>query len=131
MTRLTLPSSSIRPALFCSRPAVSMMTVSTPRLDAVADRVEGDAGRVAALGATDHLDADPLAPGRELLDGGGAERVGRAEHDVLVLGDQDPGELADGRGLAGAVDADDQDDAGVAVGAGDLQAAVQVGVDER
>src|SRR5699024_693447 len=29
-TRLTLPSSSIRPALVCRRPAVSMMTVSVP-----------------------------------------------------------------------------------------------------
>src|SRR3954454_3743174 len=30
ITRLTLPSSSISPALFCSRPAVSTITVSTP-----------------------------------------------------------------------------------------------------
>ena len=30
MTRLILPSSSIRPALFCRRPAVSTSTVSTP-----------------------------------------------------------------------------------------------------
>ena len=64
-------------------------------LDAGADRLEGDAGRVAALGAADHVDADPLAPGAELLGGRGAERVGRAEHDLLVLGDQHPGQLAD------------------------------------
>ena len=100
------------------------MTVSTPRVDALLDRLEGDAGRVAALGAADDVDADPLAPGGELLDGGGAEGVGRAQHDRAVLGDQDPGDLADGGGLAGAVDADDEDDAGLAVGAADLQAAV-------
>ena len=35
-----------------------------------------------------------------------------------VLGDQHPGELADGGGLAGAVDADDQHDGGPAVRAG-------------
>ena len=48
---------------------------------------------------------DALAPGGELLGGSGAEGVGGAEHDVLVLGDEDPGELAHGGGLAGAVDA--------------------------
>ena len=66
----------------------------------------------------------------ELVDGGGAEGVGGAEHDAAVLGDQDPGELADGGGLAGAVDADDEHHAGLAVGAGDLEAAVHGRVDE-
>ena len=47
-----------------------------------------------------------------------------------VLGDQDPGDLADGGGLAGAVDADDEDDAGLAVGARDLEPAIHVGADE-
>ena len=102
------------------------MPCSTPWLD----RLEGDAGGVAALGAADDLDADALAPRGELVDGGGAERVGRAEGDGVVLGDEDPGDLADGGGLAGAVDADDEHDAGLAVLAGHLQAAVHVGADE-
>ena len=49
---------------------------------------------------------------------------------MLVLGDQDPGDLADGGGLAGAVDADHEHHAGVAVGAADLQPAVHGRVDE-
>ena len=91
------------------------MTVSTPGVDAGPHGLEGDGRGVAALGAADDLDADPLAPGGELVDGGGAEGVGRAEHDRLVLGDEDPRDLADGGGLAGAVDADDEDDAGPTV----------------
>ena len=50
-------------------------------LDAVLDGLERDAGRVAALGATHDLDADALAPRGELVDGGGAERVGGTERD--------------------------------------------------
>ena len=99
-------------------------------LDALLDRLEGDAGGVGALRAAHDVDADALAPGGELLDGGGAERVGRAEGHGEVLGDEDAGELADGGGLAGAVDADDEDDAGLAVGAAHLQAAVHGRVDE-
>ena len=47
ITRLTLPSSSISPTLFCSRPAVSTRTTSTSLLDAVLDGLERDRGRVA------------------------------------------------------------------------------------
>ena len=39
---------------------------------------------------------------------GSAEGVGGAEDDVPVLGDERAGEVADGRGLAGPVDADDR-----------------------
>ena len=94
------------------------------------DRVEGDARGVAALGPADDLDADALAPRGELVDRGGAEGVGRAQRDGEVLGDEDARDLADRGGLAGAVDADDEHDTGVAVGAGDLDAAVHVGADE-
>ena len=107
-----------------------MMTVSTPAAEAALDRLERDAGRVGALGAAHDLDTDPLAPGRELLDRRRAERVGRAERHGAVLGDQDPRDLADGRGLAGAVDAHHEHHAGGAVGSGDLQPAVHAGVDE-
>ena len=57
------------------------MTTSTPALAALADRVEGDRARVGALGARDDLAAGALGPPGELLDGGGAEGVGGAEHD--------------------------------------------------
>ena len=46
-----------------------------------------------------------VAPGLQLVGGGGAEGVGGAEQDAAPVGDEDPGELAAGRGLAGAVDA--------------------------
>ena len=57
------------------------------------------------------ITAAPLrvAPDLELLDRGGAERVAGGEHDRSALGAELGGELADGRGLARAVDADDQD----------------------
>ena len=79
-TRLTLPSSSIRPTLFCSRPAVSISTVSTPVSMPRLTASNATAGRVAALRPADHLGADPAGPGGELVGGGGPERVGRAEH---------------------------------------------------
>ena len=49
----------------------------------------------------------------ELLARGRPERVARREHDAASLGEQPMRELADGGGLAGAVDADDQNDVGL------------------
>ena len=43
-----------------------------------------------------------------MVGGGGPEGVGGAEHHVPAVGDQHPGQLAGGGGLAGAVDPDDQ-----------------------
>ena len=51
--------------------------------------------------------------------------------DLPVLGDEHAGELADGRRLAGAVDADDEDDGGPVADAAAGDAAVHVGLDER
>jgi hypothetical protein len=82
---------------------------------ALRDGVEGDARRVAALGAADGLRADPVAPGLQLVGGRGAEGVGGAEHDRPAVGDEHAGELAAGGRLAGAVDADDEHDGGRAV----------------
>jgi hypothetical protein len=48
-------------------------------------------------------------PTRQLLARGGAEGVGRGQQHLLVGAGQVPRELADGGGLAGAVDADDHD----------------------
>ena len=71
-------------------------------------RVEGDGGGIGAGGLRDHRHVVALAPDLQLLDRSGAERVARGEHDFQSLLLQLPRQLADGRGLAGAVDADDE-----------------------
>ena len=110
ITRRIFFSSSIRSSFVCRRPAVSTMTTSAPCSRAAADRVERHRARVALRRARDDLAARALRPHLELLDRGGAERVGGAEHDLQALGLREvPGELADRRRLAGAVDADDHD----------------------
>ena len=58
-----------------------------------------------------HLDA--VGPKHELLDGGGAEGVGSAEHDFFACLLVAVGEFGDGGGLAYAVDTHDEDDVGV------------------
>ena len=58
--------------------------------------VVGDGGGVGAHLVLDDLDADPLGPDRELVDGRGAERVAGADHHLLVhLVLQQPRELGD------------------------------------
>ena len=69
----------------------------------------GHAGRVALGRPGDDLHAQPVGPDRELLDGRGAERVGRAQHDALALRCEHVRQLGDRRGLAGAVDAGHHD----------------------
>ena len=74
------------------------------------DRVEGDRSRIGVRGTLDEPDAGALGPHLELLDPGGAEGVGRADHDGLAeLLAEVPRQLADRRRLAGAVDAGDED----------------------
>ena len=80
-------------------------------LAAVAGVVKDGRG-VAALAGLDHFDAAAAGPDFKLLDGGGAEGVGGAEQDGLVLGAIPGGELAAGGGFAGAVDADEEGDFG-------------------
>jgi hypothetical protein len=105
-------------------------------LDAGAHGVEGDRGGIGAVAVrADGVDPHPRAPGRELIGGGGAEGVRRAEHDGAVRGHEHAGELADGGGLAGAVDPDHEQHGGDlgAVGGGATgrgQAPVQARVDE-
>ena len=116
MTRLTLPSSSIRPTLFCSRPAVSTSTTSSPPSAPCLT-----ASNATLAGSPPSGPRTTGAPTRspqvvELVGGGGAERVGGAEQHGAAVGDQHPGQLADGGGLAGAVDADDEHDGRAAVG---------------
>src|SRR5689334_7074196 len=73
------------------------------------DRVVGDRGRVAAALAADEVSSRALRPDLELLFGGGAEGVRRAEHDRAPVFSQPGGELADSGRLAGAVHANDED----------------------
>ena len=76
------------------------------------DAVEHDSGRVAAFLARDDRRADAVAPDLQLLDRGGAEGVAGGEQDAVILLLQPMAELADGRRLARAVDADHEDDVG-------------------
>src|SRR4029079_13197356 len=79
-------------------------------------------GRGGALGA--------VCPEGELVDRGRAERVrGRQDH-VLALAHRAGGELADGRGLAGAVAANDEHD-GRAAGRRRTWSPVRVALDEE
>ncbi len=71
------------------------------------DPVEDHRTRVAALGAADDLGARPFGPCGELFGGGGTERVAGGEQHRAPVGDLLVGELADRRGLADAVDADE------------------------
>jgi hypothetical protein len=105
-TRTIFSSSAISPALFCSRPAVSISTTSAPGR-ARGQRIEGEPA--ASAPAARAITSAPVrvAPDLQLLDGGGAERIARGQHD-LEPSPQALGDLADGRGLAGAVDAGDQ-----------------------
>ena len=83
-------------------------------LDAPVDRVECDGGGIGLFLAAHDLGTDPLTPRLQLVGGSRAERVRRAEHDTTPVGDQDACQLAGRGGLAGAVDADDEDDGGTA-----------------
>src|SRR5262249_22883033 len=74
------------------------------------DRVEDDRGWIGARRLADDLDADALAPALELLDGRGAECVGRGEQDALARPLERRGQLRGGRRLAGAVHPEQQHD---------------------
>ena len=96
---------------------------------APAQRIEDEAGGVGAGRAGDDLGAGALAPDLQLLDGGGAERVAGGEHHLLPSRRRLRGELADRGGLAGAVDADDEDD--VRLRAGRRRAGLATGASTR
>src|SRR5581483_3030406 len=79
------------------------------------DRVEGDRGRVGAALAADEAGAGAARPLLELLLGGGAEGVGRADRHLAAVLAELLRELADRGRLPGAVDADDEDHGGAVV----------------
>ena len=110
ITRRTLVSSSIRLVCVCRRPAVSMMITSAPR-----SRPRAIASNATAPGSEP---SGPLttstparSPQRSSCSTAAARNVSRgADHHLLVERlPQVPGELADRRRLAGAVDPDDED----------------------
>ena len=72
------------------------------------EHVVTNARRVGAAVALDDGNTGALAPHIELLDGGGAEGIGRTDHDILAAGSHGARNLADRRGLAGTVDAHKQ-----------------------
>ncbi len=74
------------------------------------ERVEHDRRRIRAGPRPDDVDAGAGRPDLQLLDRRGAERVGGADQRRLAGVLEQPRQLADGRRLAGAVDADDHDD---------------------
>ena len=78
-------------------------------------RVKNDGGGVGSLTGLDQRDPGAVGPDLQLLAGGGTEGVARGQHDPAALTGVVIGQLCDARGLAHAVDADDQDDGGVAV----------------
>ena len=90
------------------------------------DGVVAHACRIGAALARDHLHVGALRPHLELLDGGGAERVGAAQDDLAASVVRFLGKLAHRGGLARAVDADEQHARRVA--AEDLLAAFGEGV---
>ena len=108
MTRTIFSSSPISSALVLQAPG----RVDQQHVGAFGarwrERVEGEARGVRALRARHHLGADALAPHLELLDRRGAEGVARRQHHLVTLRAQLGAELADGGGLAGAVDPDHQ-----------------------
>src|SRR3954467_4681995 len=139
ITRTTLRSSSISPSWVCSRPAVPTMTVSSPR-----ETAASTASKATAAGSPpapppmqglpraprDAGDAQALRPDLQLGDCAGTIGVARREHHPAPLALQAAGELGDGGGLAGPVDAHNQDDrraGGIARQGSSLTIAVQHG----
>ena len=78
------------------------------------DRVVRDRRGIAAPLALYELRAGALRPDTELLLRRGTEGVGRGDDDGVAVLAQAVREFPDRRGLAGAVDADDEDDARLA-----------------
>ena len=96
--------------MFCRRPGGVDEEHVDPLRPRCGQRLIGEARGIGALRAGDHRASGAGAPDLELLDGGGAERVAGREHDAPALAREPRRELADGRGLARAVDSGDQDD---------------------
>ena len=84
ITRRTLASSSIRFDCVCRRPAVSMMTTSRPRARPASTASKATAAGSPPRGCADEIRAGALGPDLELLLGGRAEGVARADEDACA-----------------------------------------------
>ena len=80
----------------------------TAALIGLVEHVIAHARRIGAAVTLDNRYAGTLPPHIELLDGGGAEGVGRTDHHVLAAGSHGARDLTDRRGLAGTVNAHKQ-----------------------
>ena len=74
--------------------------------------IEEHGRRISSRFRLDHFGAGALAPNFQLLDGGGAEGVGRAHQHGLALRAKHLRQLSDGGGFAGTIYAHDHDDLG-------------------
>jgi len=88
---------------------VSTNTTSRPRAFPAAIASNTTAAGSAPARANE-IDVGAFGPDFQLLDRGRAERIGRADERRLPVVLDEPCQLADSRGLSGAVDADDHHD---------------------
>ncbi len=112
-TRTIFSSSAISPALFCKRPAVSIKRTSAPEA-----RAFSSASKARPAASAPVLPATTSVPVRRpqtwSCSMAAARNVSPAASTTFApLRGQPLGDLADGGGLAGAVDAGDQDDEGL------------------
>ena len=95
--------------LGCRRPAVSITTTSAPGGVPVSTASKAHRRGIGSLCALDHLGADAGTPNSATARPLRLECVRRTEHHRASVRDhQNSGQFADGGGLTGAVDADDQ-----------------------
>eukprot|EP00903_Cladosiphon_okamuranus_P003589 g3587.t1 len=87
-------------------------------LDGLLVGVEADGGRIGVWFPCDDGDIEAGAPALELLDGGGAEGIGGGEADGVAAVFQPEAQFCGGCCFPGAIDADDEDDGRLPVGAG-------------
>ena len=83
------------------------------------DGIEDHRGGVGAGVLGDDRNVVALAPDLQLLDGGGAEGITGGQHHRFALVLEAARQLADGGGLADAVDPDHQDHIGLLAGIND------------
>ena len=81
-------------------------------------RLIADGGRVCFVSSGDDGEVEPLTPADELLDGSGAESVGRGHENGVALAFKEVAEFGSGGGFTCAIHPDDEDDCGFAIGAG-------------
>ena len=79
------------------------------------DRIKDDGGGVCAFACADDGHTGAACPDLQLLAGGGTECITGRQHHLAALTGVVIGQLGNAGGLAHAVDADDQNDGGLAV----------------